>query len=328
MKNKLDITYVIQGPLDVISLDTIDEYLKQGRKVVVSCWDNKSITDKNRGAIGITKEDYKLVEPYLGRITLVKNKYPQNLEEKYFMTPTFYFQQITTLAGLKKVKTKYCVVHKSGDSFPDISPILNKLKNNPNKYYITNRGSHRDHQIKFGMNSDFVLAETKKMIKARELIINFCDFGAQMVGEYCEIHGGTSPKPADSTADNPVWCPGCGHFPHSHQPLLNFQDINGNRIHWVDYAETLETICFLIAAGETIDTTKSAEQVKRHYDITPMKDFKNFKWSQRFQANSDRSSREFGKKDPVHGFRGMNYDKNFSGGVNGVANHIDEIDIQ
>ena len=79
----------------------------------------------------------------------------------------------------------------------------------------------------------------------------------------------------------------------------------------------------LIAAGEAPDVKKSAEQVKRHFDITPLKDFKNFKWSQQFKMEheyKDRSSKEF------FGHRGMTTDKNFVG--NGTANHIDEIDIE
>jgi len=316
MKEKF--TYIIQGPLDVISLDTIDEYLKQGHKVIVSCWDNDSITDKNRQALGVVEENYELVEPYLDRITLIKNKYPQNLEEIY-NNGCIYFYALTSLMALKKVKTKYCVIHTSGDSFPDISVVLNKFKKNPNKYYITNRGSHKDHLIKFGMNSAFVLGETKKIKKSRELILNFCEFGALMMYDSKREEG----KSGIGYGDRLQGSEDLKGSILEAQPLLNIQDINGQIIHWVSYPETLETLCMLIAAGEAPNVKKSAEQVKKHYDITPLKDFKNFKWSQQLKRGNeyeDRSSKKF------FGHRGMTTDKNFVG--NCTANHIDEIDIE
>ena len=293
MKEKF--TYIIQGPLDVISLDTIDEYLKQDHihEIIVSCWDNESITDKNKWCNVVVEENYELIEPHLDKVTFIKNKYPQDLEKIHNVVS--YFRQINTLAALKKVKTKYCVVHKAGDSFPDMSVILNKFEKNPNKYYVTNRGCRTNKAMKFGMNHGFLLGETEKMIKARELVYMFCKFGKQTMYKHNKKE--EKNKKQDS--------------------ILQIRDMYGNNIGWTAYNETLETLCFLMAAGETIDITKSAEQVKKHYDITPMKDFKAYRWSQQFHKKDARSLRVY------KGTRGMDYDKNFNDPQ--IANHIDEV---
>ena len=122
--------------------DTIDEYLKQDHihEIIISCWDNESITDENKWCKDVVEEDYELIEPHLDKVTFIKNKYPKDLKNIYNIVS--YFRQINTLAALKKAKTKYCVVHKAGDSFPDMSAILNKFKIALVKAWFSYSGIH------------------------------------------------------------------------------------------------------------------------------------------------------------------------------------------
>ena len=110
-----------------------------------------------------------------------------------------------------------------------MSVILNKFEKNPNKYYVTNRGCRKDKAMKFGMNHGFLLGETEKMIKARELVYMFCKFGKQTMYKHNKKE--EKNKKQDS--------------------ILQIRDMYGNNIGWTEYNETLETLCFL-TLGVTI----------------------------------------------------------------------------
>jgi len=283
----IDLTFVIQGPIDIISVNTIDAYLKYG-KVIVSCWDNDSITDEMinmKGGHNVCRERYDLLEPYLDKITVIKSKYNEAI--KNIHQPTLdheLFQAVTTLAGLEKVDTEFAVKTRSDESYPDIDPILNKVKKNPDKIYTLNCNAFKDSFMKFNMGSHFLLSKTKYLKRAYQF---------RHASEFC-------------------------------RPTLKVVGVDGE-IHNESRGSILSTLGFLIALGEIPDWKKSAEQVKKYFDITAQKELKNFLWSQqshktKINKKSFQDRSIIKSDDP---FRGINYDRNFSNPT--IANHIDEV---
>ena len=239
----IDLTFVIQGPIDIISVSTIDAYLKYG-KVIVSCWDNDSITDEMlnmKGGHNVYREKYDLLEPYLNRITVIKSKYDEAIKDIH--QPKFdhqILQAVSTLAGLERVDTEFAVKVRSDESYPDIDPILNKVKKFPDKIYTLNCNAFKDSYMKFNMGSHFLLSKTKYLKRAYQF---------RYVSEFF-------------------------------RPTLKVFDVNGDNRDKKSRGCILSTLGFLIALGEVPDWSNSAKQVKKHFDITAQRELKNFKWSQ------------------------------------------------
>jgi hypothetical protein len=315
----IDLTFIIQGPIDIISVNTIDSYLKYG-KVIVSTWDNDSLTEKHRKskepeASGhmMLPERYDLLEPYLDRIKVVKSKYPP-WEEKTAddlsspMGPggrgraaqgkldTSFFTCKTTLAGLEIADTEFSVKVRSDHSLPNIDPILKKVKEFPNKIYTLNCNAYKDRAMKFNMGDHFLLGKTeilKEAFRYRYMIEN------------------------------------CGGQRHEHFPIIRLFDANGDPA-WkgTRYGALLGTMCILIALGEVPDLQKSAEQVKKHFDITAIRDLEGYIWSQ--QGSNPNNAKAYKDRSIMPSSdgkstwpRGITHDKNYD--LDNIANHIDEV---
>ena len=63
---------------NIAEYQTLRDYAGSlGLDFIVSCWDNDSITGELKDTYGVYEENYELLEPYLDRVTVIKNKYPK-----------------------------------------------------------------------------------------------------------------------------------------------------------------------------------------------------------------------------------------------------------
>ena len=143
MIKKKDITLLIQGRRDNTSLQTLRDNGHLFKEVIYSTWS------------GQTKEfkDQKIV--------WVSSKLP-NVENKHNLA-NIYYQVVSTLNGLKKVKTKYVLKHRSDEKYNNVSLILSSF--NPNKILCANIFFRPIDYCPYHISDHFFLAKTEDLIK-------------------------------------------------------------------------------------------------------------------------------------------------------------------
>lgn len=110
-----NLTILIQGPLDVTSINNIENYKKYG-KVVVSTW-----SDMNEGLFtDLEKHD---------DIKVVKQKLP-NVDEVIGIDKksTFYYAISSIHNGLKEIDTEYVLKTRSDEYYYNLEPFLEHME--------------------------------------------------------------------------------------------------------------------------------------------------------------------------------------------------------
>jgi len=117
-----EITTIIQGPANTISLENLDNYRKFG-PVIISCYDNE--------------ENNQILKIYdLKKDTLIKSINPYI--KGCFNGGNSFLQTWTTLQGLQCTQTKYFVKVRSDEYWSDIEPVIKKIEDNPDSWTSCN----------------------------------------------------------------------------------------------------------------------------------------------------------------------------------------------
>jgi hypothetical protein len=114
-----DLTILIQGPLNLTSINNIGNYSNFG-KVIFSCWEN---------------DDIKLFDKVRESFCIIKNFYPMM---PLYNSANIHYQIVSTLGGLKYCNTKYCIKLRSDESYSNLKPIIEKLISKDNQIISSN----------------------------------------------------------------------------------------------------------------------------------------------------------------------------------------------
>lgn len=129
-----DVTFVIQGPANSISISSIDNLLKFG-KVVISCYDTDNL------------EKYSIPS----EVKVIRNPpathHPMWHPSKNIQNS--FFQAYTTLSGLNHVDTEFAIKMRGDESFECFSSFIEKMKQFPEKYTTINFLFRKDSHFKF-----------------------------------------------------------------------------------------------------------------------------------------------------------------------------------
>jgi len=150
-----DISVVIQGPLDERTYEAIDAY-QYFNEVIVSTWDT---------------DDLSLLEPASGKYKVVTSSYPENISS-YFNEGSRYFMSQTTLTGALAASGKYVMKTRSDELYPDLSEMLNNLKEYPERVHTTDNGFWTN--IKAAFSNHLFIEQTKYLIKAMKFHNIYC----------------------------------------------------------------------------------------------------------------------------------------------------------
>lgn len=150
-----DVTFVIQGPANQISINNLDNLLKFG-KVIISCYEENDLSLFN-----IPKE-----------VKIIQNLYPK---DHPFLHPIInsqngFLQSYTTLNGLKEVDTEFAIKLRSDESFEDFSFFIEKMKEFPSKYTTINFFFRKDSHYKFHPSDHLFGSRTELLKKAFEIL--------------------------------------------------------------------------------------------------------------------------------------------------------------
>ena len=139
-----DVSIIIQGPLNEISLKNIPVYKKYG-KVIVSCWSGY---------------DEKLLKYIDDDVVFVCN---DPIKVEHYNSHNVYYQAFTTHAGLEKSETKFSIKVRSDESYSNLDTFVKALNKNP-EHIITGDIFFWDDQFSFHISDHAAGGKTKSLL--------------------------------------------------------------------------------------------------------------------------------------------------------------------
>jgi hypothetical protein len=156
--NKEDLTILIAGPLNKISLDNLDYYKSIG-KVVISYWENDSsdiLTDYN-----------------LDDVLCVRRPLPRNQDVIYAQGyGTFAYQVCGIYNGLSVTNTKYVIRTRSDEMFGNLQPLIEKFEQDTNKVVCGNIFFKRWITYGFHHGDHLFVGRTNHLIEAYKKVVD------------------------------------------------------------------------------------------------------------------------------------------------------------
>lgn len=231
-----DITFIIQGPLNNISLSKLDNYLKYGN-VIISHWN-----DDNFFLLNDINKNVKIVSDKLPieiESKLVKwfhLEYPRN---GIFNRFNIYLQTITSLNGLLLCDTEFVIKVRSDEFRTNFDKFIQKIMNNPNKVITDNCFFRSDKVAKYHSSDHCFGGKTEILLKT-----------FKNIKENCENDNYLSFRSFDKNI-----C--CDNDP-SYSP------------------EQIITTEIIKSFNDKIDSENSKVQMKKYFDIVRLKDMGDF----------------------------------------------------
>ena len=152
-----DVTFVIQGPANSISISNIDNLLKFG-KVIISCYNTDDLQKYN-----IPSEVKVIQNPPATEHSLWHPR--KNIQNSFF-------QAYTTLNGLNHVDTEFAIKMRGDESFEDFSSFIEKMKQSPEKYTTINFLFRKDSHFKFHPSDHLFGAKTSILKDAFNILFH------------------------------------------------------------------------------------------------------------------------------------------------------------
>lgn len=158
MINKKDISIVIQGPLNPISLERLNLYEDYGQ-IIISCWADGDIS--------------LLSKVYLPNNTVIKiNKYQRFVHADCWV---FTKQLYTTYSGLLESKTKFSAKVRSDEYYQNLNPLIEKLSQNEEKMICNNIFFKRWEIYPYHISDHLMLFKTDYLRRGLQHFFNCVD---------------------------------------------------------------------------------------------------------------------------------------------------------
>jgi hypothetical protein len=145
-----NLTIVVQGPFNIVSLTNLETYAKFGR-VVVAGWQNipedlmRSVVEACR----VAKAEL-VIMPAISCDSCMN---PQNV----------FYQCHSTLQGLRRVTTRFAIKVRSDEAYENLEPVIERLHRDPQRIWSGSVFFRRDIQHKFHAG-DHILAGDRQIL--------------------------------------------------------------------------------------------------------------------------------------------------------------------
>jgi len=157
MINKKDISVIIQGPLDSLSINNLDVYKDFG-EIIISSW-----VDSDLGKLATApKVPFKVVI----------NDYP-NIEN-FFNFGNITWECMSTIKGLKEVTKPFCFKTRADELYPNLDVYVESLNKDPDKIHSSNQSFCKDSYMKYHASTHLLLAKSDVLLKAFDHSLILC----------------------------------------------------------------------------------------------------------------------------------------------------------
>ena len=177
-----DLTILIQGPLNSISVDKIDHYLQYTDHIVFSAWSN--FGELSLEALEKLKDKVTIIlqpMPLIGNCACC-NKRMLTAQG----TSTFAWALCTTYTGLQNCNTENVLKLRSDEYYGNLGPIINLFNKERSKIVCGNIFSRVWSDRPYHIGDHIFISNTKKMLNsykmlvAKSLLIKFSIFPAKL----------------------------------------------------------------------------------------------------------------------------------------------------
>jgi len=150
-----DFTSVIQGPLNEISLNNLENYLKFG-KVIISHW---------------ASDSFELVREF-DNVIYVSQTFPgKNIPDGCDPASTFYWAVRSTHLGIIMVDSEYVIKTRSDEFFSDLNPLIEQVLENDEKLVCGNIFYRKHQDIPCHIGDHLFAAKTSTLKSAYQDLI-------------------------------------------------------------------------------------------------------------------------------------------------------------
>ncbi len=157
-----DLTIIVQGPLNSVSLTHLDYYRPFG-KIIVACWDN---------------DDFSLLDGLTG-IEVVHCK----LEQRWsYPQQTLNYHILSMYNVLSHVKTKHVIRTRSDEYWGDVSRLVQKFEEDQTRVVFGNIFFHTWRTRGFHIGDHLFVGDTDVI---RNTYIRLAEEAAKYEPEYC-----------------------------------------------------------------------------------------------------------------------------------------------
>jgi len=149
-----NVSIIIQGPLNEISLKNIPTYKKYG-KVIVSCWN------------GYDEELMKYIDD---DVIFISNDL---MKIEHYNFQNIYYQAFTTHAGLEKSEAEFSIKFRSDESYSKLDVFIKALNENP-ECIVTGDIHFWCDVYPFHISDHTIGGKTKSLLGAFNTVKNIC----------------------------------------------------------------------------------------------------------------------------------------------------------
>lgn len=142
----MDTTILIQGSLNVASLQMLKKYSSYG-DILVSCWKGDTLM---------------LPENCVTKVITTDPNCPA-IRGRYDYANVFK-QALSTFNGLKKIGTRYTIKIRSDEYYTDLSNLIKVMKSDPHKLTTNNVFFREDSFLKYHPSDHVIASETTTLL--------------------------------------------------------------------------------------------------------------------------------------------------------------------
>lgn len=151
-QDKIDISLLIQGPFNIECLKSIKSSKFKFKQIIYSTWENEKID----------YSDFKDID----RFEIIIKGLPST--KNICNTANIYYQICSTVEGLKQVKTKYVMKHRSDESYNRLDLVIKKF--NLEKLLCSNIYFRPIKYKAFHISDHFFIGSTARLLKTFTLL--------------------------------------------------------------------------------------------------------------------------------------------------------------
>ena len=167
-----NITFIIQGPLHLNSIQNLFIYMTYGN-VIFSCWDTCDIDSFEK----IIKQHRY---PKHVSIKFIVNQFPKCIPQEFLNNIPdqshiggMYYQTISVYNALKTVKTEWVIKVRSDEYFENWDSFINLMFNNTTKLITTNIFAFKHENFPLHISDHFFGCQTSLLLETYKQLYNY-----------------------------------------------------------------------------------------------------------------------------------------------------------
>lgn len=164
-----DLSILIQGPINEVSLGAIDDYVKFTKNIIISTWNlvdtdilnlnNRFNNICNLKIVTNTQPDYvSLLRD--GKIVGIPNN------------TTFYWQILGISNGVNECDTKYIIRTRSDEYYKNLNPLIEQVENNGFKFTCGNIWFRKKNIVSMHIGDHLYFSETELLKKSLKTLLD------------------------------------------------------------------------------------------------------------------------------------------------------------